>query len=162
MSFSISKRTTRHVVQLREIVIERETLSAIDSLRLHWPEYLMEAVEVALYLFLTCVFASLLLYPASPVRIFLGSAGATRALMGLAVGATVVAIVVSPWGQQSGGHFNTRASLAAIPGLAEAQPLTHIEALELDQVPEHLLVIGGGYVGIELSQAMRRFGSDFR
>src|SRR5437667_5227444 len=54
----------------------------------------------------------------------------------------------------------TRASLAAIPGLAEAQPLTHIEALELDQVPEHLLVIGGGHVGIELSQAMRRFGSD--
>jgi len=54
----------------------------------------------------------------------------------------------------------TRASLAAIPGLSEAQPLTHIEALELDEVPEHLLVIGGGYVGIELSQAMRRFGSD--
>jgi pyruvate/2-oxoglutarate dehydrogenase complex dihydrolipoamide dehydrogenase (E3) component len=54
----------------------------------------------------------------------------------------------------------TRASLAAIPGLAEAQPLTHVEALELEEVPEHLLVIGGGYVGIELSQAMRRFGSD--
>jgi pyruvate/2-oxoglutarate dehydrogenase complex dihydrolipoamide dehydrogenase (E3) component len=53
----------------------------------------------------------------------------------------------------------TRATLEAIPGLAEAQPLTHIEALELDRVPEHLLVIGGGYVGVELSQAMRRFGS---
>jgi pyruvate/2-oxoglutarate dehydrogenase complex dihydrolipoamide dehydrogenase (E3) component len=53
----------------------------------------------------------------------------------------------------------TRASLEAIPGLAEAQPLTHIEALELGQVPEHLLVVGGGYVGVELSQAMRRFGS---
>jgi pyruvate/2-oxoglutarate dehydrogenase complex dihydrolipoamide dehydrogenase (E3) component len=53
----------------------------------------------------------------------------------------------------------TRASFEPIPGLAEAQPLTHIEALELGQVPEHLLVIGGGYVGIELSQAMRRFGS---
>ena len=53
----------------------------------------------------------------------------------------------------------TRAALEAIPGLAEAQPLTHIEALELAQVPEHLLVIGGGYVGVELSQAMRRFGS---
>ncbi len=53
----------------------------------------------------------------------------------------------------------TRAALGAFPGLAEAQPLTHIEALELDQIPEHLLVIGGGYVGIELSQAMRRFGS---
>jgi pyruvate/2-oxoglutarate dehydrogenase complex dihydrolipoamide dehydrogenase (E3) component len=53
----------------------------------------------------------------------------------------------------------TRASLEPIPGLAEAQPLTHIEALELDEVPEHLLVLGGGYVGVELSQAMRRFGS---
>jgi len=37
--------------------------------------------------------------------------------------------------------------------------LTHIEALELDRIPEHLLVLGGGYVGLELSQAMRRFGS---
>ena len=53
----------------------------------------------------------------------------------------------------------TRATVEAIPGLVEAQPLTHIEALELDRVPEHLLVIGGGYVGIEMSQAMRRFGS---
>src|ERR1700726_3792924 len=53
----------------------------------------------------------------------------------------------------------TRASLEPIPGLLEAEPLTHIEALELDQVPEHLLVIGGGYAGVELAQAMRRFGS---
>jgi pyruvate/2-oxoglutarate dehydrogenase complex dihydrolipoamide dehydrogenase (E3) component len=53
----------------------------------------------------------------------------------------------------------TRAALEPIPGLAEAQPLTHIEALELDQIPDHLIVIGGGYVGVELSQAMRRFGS---
>ena len=53
----------------------------------------------------------------------------------------------------------TRAALEAIPGLAEAQPLTHVEALELDQIPEHLLVIGGGYVGVEFAQAMRRFGS---
>jgi pyruvate/2-oxoglutarate dehydrogenase complex dihydrolipoamide dehydrogenase (E3) component len=53
----------------------------------------------------------------------------------------------------------TRAALVDIPGLAETQPLTHIEALELDEVPEHLIVIGGGYVGLELAQAMRRFGS---
>jgi pyruvate/2-oxoglutarate dehydrogenase complex dihydrolipoamide dehydrogenase (E3) component len=52
----------------------------------------------------------------------------------------------------------TRATLDAIPGLTEAQPLTHIEALELDEIPEHLLVIGGGYVGVEFSQAIRRFG----
>ena len=53
----------------------------------------------------------------------------------------------------------THASLPPIPGLVDSQPLTHIEALELDQVPAHLLVIGGGYVGVELSQAMRRFGA---
>ena len=53
----------------------------------------------------------------------------------------------------------TRATVDATPGLAEAKPLTHIEALELDKVPEHLIVIGGGYVGVELSQAIRRFGS---
>jgi pyruvate/2-oxoglutarate dehydrogenase complex dihydrolipoamide dehydrogenase (E3) component len=54
----------------------------------------------------------------------------------------------------------TRATVDAIPGLADAKPLTHIEALELDDVPEHLIVIGGGYIGGELSQAMRRFGSN--
>jgi pyruvate/2-oxoglutarate dehydrogenase complex dihydrolipoamide dehydrogenase (E3) component len=54
----------------------------------------------------------------------------------------------------------THATIEAIPGLPESQPLTHIEALELDVIPRHLIVIGGGYVGLELSQAMRRFGSD--
>jgi pyruvate/2-oxoglutarate dehydrogenase complex dihydrolipoamide dehydrogenase (E3) component len=53
----------------------------------------------------------------------------------------------------------TRAAWEPIPGLSDAQPLTHIEALELDEVPGHILVLGGGYVGLELSQAMRRFGS---
>ena len=45
------------------------------------------------------------------------------------------------------------------PGLKEAGPLTNIEALELDYVPLHLIVLGGGYVGLELAQAFRRFGS---
>jgi pyruvate/2-oxoglutarate dehydrogenase complex dihydrolipoamide dehydrogenase (E3) component len=56
-------------------------------------------------------------------------------------------------------NTGTRAALQPVPGLVEAQPLTHIETLELDEVPEHLFVIGGGYIGLELSQAMRRFGS---
>jgi pyruvate/2-oxoglutarate dehydrogenase complex dihydrolipoamide dehydrogenase (E3) component len=53
----------------------------------------------------------------------------------------------------------TRAALERTPGLAEAQALTHIEALELDHVPPHLIVMGGGFIGVEFSQAMRRFGS---
>ena len=53
----------------------------------------------------------------------------------------------------------SRATIEPISGLIESRPLTHIEALDLDQVPEHLLIIGGGYIGLELAQAMRRFGS---
>jgi pyruvate/2-oxoglutarate dehydrogenase complex dihydrolipoamide dehydrogenase (E3) component len=53
----------------------------------------------------------------------------------------------------------THATVPDTPGLREAEPLTHVEALELDHVPGHLIVLGGGFVGLELSQAMRRFGS---
>jgi pyruvate/2-oxoglutarate dehydrogenase complex dihydrolipoamide dehydrogenase (E3) component len=53
----------------------------------------------------------------------------------------------------------TRASVDKIPGLAAANPLTHIEALELDTLPEHLLILGGGYIGLEFAQSMRRLGS---
>jgi pyruvate/2-oxoglutarate dehydrogenase complex dihydrolipoamide dehydrogenase (E3) component len=53
----------------------------------------------------------------------------------------------------------THAAVDNTPGLQEAKPLTHVEALELDVVPEHLIVLGGGYVGLEFAQAMRRFGS---
>jgi pyruvate/2-oxoglutarate dehydrogenase complex dihydrolipoamide dehydrogenase (E3) component len=56
-------------------------------------------------------------------------------------------------------NTGTRAALQPVPGLVDAQPLTHIEALELDEIPQHLFVIGGGYIGLELSQTMRRFGS---
>src|SRR5258708_40254978 len=52
----------------------------------------------------------------------------------------------------------TRASLPAVPGLAEAQPMTHVEALDLHRLPEHMVILGGGYVGLEFAQAMRRFG----
>src|ERR1700689_3936586 len=51
------------------------------------------------------------------------------------------------------------ATLPALPGLAEAATLTHVELLDLDTLPEHLLILGGGYVGLELAQAMRRLGS---
>jgi pyruvate/2-oxoglutarate dehydrogenase complex dihydrolipoamide dehydrogenase (E3) component/pimeloyl-ACP methyl ester carboxylesterase len=56
-------------------------------------------------------------------------------------------------------NLGTHASIPSVPGLRECEPLTHIEALELDVLPEHLIVIGGGYVGLEFAQAYRRFGS---
>jgi len=57
-------------------------------------------------------------------------------------------------------NVGTRANLPAVPGLIDAAPMTHVEALELERLPEHLIVLGGGYVGLELAQAMRRFGSE--
>ena len=56
-------------------------------------------------------------------------------------------------------NLGTHATIPDIPGLAAVKPLTNIEALELDRLPDHLVVIGGGYVGLELAQAYRRFGS---
>ncbi len=56
-------------------------------------------------------------------------------------------------------NVGTRASIPDLPGLVIAGPMTHVEALNLERLPEHLVILGGGYVGLEFAQAMRRFGS---
>ena len=56
-------------------------------------------------------------------------------------------------------NLGSHAAIPDIPGLAAARPLTHIEALEVDYLPSHLIVLGGGYVGIETAQTFRRLGS---
>jgi pyruvate/2-oxoglutarate dehydrogenase complex dihydrolipoamide dehydrogenase (E3) component len=56
-------------------------------------------------------------------------------------------------------NLGTHATIPDIPGLVAALPLSNIELLELDRLPAHLIVLGGGYVGLELAQAYRRFGS---
>jgi pyruvate/2-oxoglutarate dehydrogenase complex dihydrolipoamide dehydrogenase (E3) component len=57
-------------------------------------------------------------------------------------------------------NLDTHASIPAVPGLAECDPLTHIELLELNHLPQYLVVVGGGFVGLEFAQALRRFGSE--
>ena len=56
--------------------------------------------------------------------------------------------------------LGSHSAMPDVPGLAAANPMTHIEALDLDRLPRHLIVIGGGYIGLELAQAVRRFGSE--
>ena len=63
-------------------------------------------------------------------------------------------------GEQIFLNVGTHAAIPSVPGLEAARPLTHVEALELDYLPSHLIVIGGGYSGLELAQAYRRFGSN--
>jgi pyruvate/2-oxoglutarate dehydrogenase complex dihydrolipoamide dehydrogenase (E3) component len=81
------------------------------------------------------------------------------------VGSKTIDVRLNDGGQRSvsGEHViinvGTYAAVPDIPGLVEARPLTHIEALELDYLPSHLIVLGGGYVGIEMAQAYRRLGS---
>jgi pyruvate/2-oxoglutarate dehydrogenase complex dihydrolipoamide dehydrogenase (E3) component len=56
-------------------------------------------------------------------------------------------------------NVGTRAAIPEVPGLAAVAPMTHVEALNLERLPGHLVILGGGYVGLEFAQAMRRFGS---
>ena len=102
-------KTERHAAT--GIPDAKASLSALCSLRCHWPEYLMEAAEIALYMVLVCSFATLLLHPISPVQHFIHSAILRRSLMGLLVGAAVVGIIMTPWGKQSGGHVNPSITL---------------------------------------------------
>jgi aquaporin Z len=81
-------------------------------LRGNWPEYLMEAAAIGVYLFFTCLFATLFQHPNSPIHQIIPCAIVRRALMGIAVAATVVVIALTPWGKRSGGHINPAMTFA--------------------------------------------------
>ncbi len=82
------------------------------ALLLHWPEYLMEAGELGLFMISAGLFATLMEYPGSPVRQAVSDPLLRRALMGAAMGLTAVALIYSPWGQQSGAHMNPALTFA--------------------------------------------------
>jgi len=100
-------------------------------------QYLMEACELGLYMFSICALATLLQHPASPVRQFVPSAIGRRALMESAVGLTVVGIILTPWGKQSGGHFNPAITNELRSHIKQCVPKRHltkpIEGQGLDQ-----------------------------
>src|SRR6059036_2581877 len=85
--------------------------NAASVLREHWPEYLMEAAGLGLFMISACVFTVLLEHPASPVRQGIGSPLLRRVLIGLAMGLTAMSITYSPWGKQSGAHLNPSVTL---------------------------------------------------
>ncbi len=82
------------------------------ALRSHWPEYLIEAGGIGAFMVSAISFTVLLEHPASPVRAALPDPFVRRTLMGLAMAATAIALVYSPWGQRSGAHFNPAFTLA--------------------------------------------------
>jgi aquaporin Z len=82
-----------------------------ETLREHWPEYLMEAAELGIFMISAGLFGVLLFYPGSPVVQTIHDPFVRRILMGLAMGLTAVCIIYSPWGQQSGAHLNPSLTL---------------------------------------------------
>jgi aquaporin Z len=83
----------------------------LNALKHHWPEYLMEAVELGLFMISACVFVVLLEHPASPVRQAISDPVPRRVLIGIAMGLTAISLIYSPWGQRSGAHFNPSVTL---------------------------------------------------
>lgn len=84
----------------------------LHIVRQHWPEYLMEAVELALFMLSACAFTVLLYHPASPLANSFPNEILRRASMGIAMGSTAIAIIFSPLGKRSGAHFNPSVTLA--------------------------------------------------
>ena len=72
----------------------------------HWPEYLMEAGGLCLFMISACVFTTMLEHPGSPIRQRLGSAFLRRMIIGVGMGLTAIGLIYSPWGKQSGAHLN--------------------------------------------------------
>src|SRR5438067_13554667 len=82
-----------------------------EALRRDWPEYLMEAAELGLFMISASVFTMLLEHPASPLRQAIPDPFLRRVLIGLAMGLTAISLIYSPWGKQSGAHFNPAVTL---------------------------------------------------
>jgi aquaporin Z len=81
------------------------------ALRQHWPEYLIEAWLLGMFMISAGSFATLLGFPGSPLPRIVMEEGVRRALMGVAMGLTAVALIYSPWGKRSGAHMNPAVTL---------------------------------------------------
>ena len=83
----------------------------LNALKQHWPEYLMEAAALGIFMISACLFGILLEHPDSPVRRLVADPFLRRILTGLAMGLTAITIIYSPWGKQSGAHINPSVTL---------------------------------------------------
>lgn len=77
----------------------------------HWPEYLTEAACLGLFMMSAAFFATLIYHPASPLAVWQAAAFVKRIPMGLAMGATAIALIYSPLGRRSGAHMNPAVTL---------------------------------------------------
>jgi aquaporin Z len=112
---------------------------------LHWPEYFIEAGALGAFMVSAGVFGALLYHPSSPVAAAVSNGMLRRAFMGLAMGATAVSIIYSPWGQRSGAHMNPAVTLTFFRLGKVARP---------DLVGYIAAQFTGGIAGIALASAV--------
>jgi aquaporin Z len=126
-------------------VSNRWSQQMTEALKTHWPEYLMEASELCLFMISACAFTVLLYHPSSPVTQGIQSEVIRRMLMGTAMGSTAVAIIFSPLGKRSGAHFNPSVTLTFFR-------LGKIKAW--DAVFYILFQFAGGIVGVVIASQL--------
>ena len=118
---------------------QRHLREMVTVLVAHWPEYILEGLELGVFMFSACTFTVLLFHPSSPVTRNIGSESLRRVLMGLAMGITAIAIVFSPAGKRSGAHFNPAVTLTFLR-LNKVKPW--------DAAFYTLFQFGGGIIGV--------------
>jgi aquaporin Z len=117
----------------------------LTALRQHWPEYLMEAAGLGLFMVSACAFVVLLEYPASPIRQVLPDPVLRRIMIGVAMGLTAIGLIYSPWGKQSGAHLNP------------AVTLTFLRLGKIEPADAWFYILAqflGGLAGVALSAAI--------
>jgi aquaporin Z len=83
----------------------------MNVLHRHYPEYLMEAAGLGIFMISAALVTALLEHPASPIRQAIADPTLRRFIIGLAMGGTAIALIYSPWGKQSGAHLNPAVTL---------------------------------------------------
>ncbi len=114
------------------------------ALSSHWPEYLMEAAALGLFMISATALTVLLEHPGSPIHAALPEPLGRRALMGLAMGLTAIGLIYSPWGKRSGAHMNPAVTLAFLR-LGKVAPW--------DALFYGLFQFAGGILGVLLARA---------
>ncbi len=86
-------------------------MTCFQSLREHWPEYLMEAWGLGMFMVSAGIVVVLLEAPDSPIHLLISDAHLRLGVIGLAMGLTAISIIYSPWGKQSGAQINPAVTL---------------------------------------------------
>jgi aquaporin Z len=127
-----------------ELIIRRYYVTdiAMNALRHHYPEYLMEAAGLGLFMISASLSTAMLEHPASLIHQSIGDPMLRRCLIGVTMGLTAIALIYSPWGKQSGAHLNP------------AVTLTFLRLGKVNRVDAFFYILAqfiGGWLGIILA-----------